>query len=53
MSQLARNQGGTSKFQGVYIEVKEYVLKQEGLGYPKLSTIARARATVKYDSDTT
>jgi hypothetical protein len=41
MSQLVRNQGGTSRFQGVYIEVKEYVLKQECLGYPKLSTIAK------------
>jgi hypothetical protein len=53
VSQLARNQGCNSRIQGVYIKIKEYILKQGCLGCPKLSTIARARPTVKYGSDTT
>jgi hypothetical protein len=38
---------------GVYIKVKGYILKQECLGCPKLSAIARARPMVKYGFDTT
>jgi hypothetical protein len=53
VSQLVRNQGCNSGFQGVYIRVKEYILNQGCSGYPKLSAIARACPTVKYRSDTT
>jgi hypothetical protein len=53
VSQLVRIQGCNSRFQGVYIKVKEYILNQGCLGYPKLLTIARDRPTVKYVSDTT
>jgi hypothetical protein len=35
------------------MKVKEYILNQGCSGYPKLSAIARARPTVKYESDTT
>jgi hypothetical protein len=53
VSRLVRNQGYNSRFQGVYIRVKVYILNQGYSGYPNLSAIARARPTVKYGSDTT
>jgi predicted nucleic acid-binding Zn finger protein len=53
VSQLVRIQGDNSRFQGVYIRVKEYILNQGYLGCPNLSAVARARPTVKYGSDTT
>jgi hypothetical protein len=40
VSKLVRKQGCNSRFQGGgYIEIKEYILKQGCLGYPKLSAI--------------
>jgi hypothetical protein len=52
-SQIVSSQGGGSRIQGVYIQVKEYILKQGCFGCPKLSAISRARPTVKYGSNTT
>jgi hypothetical protein len=50
---VSENSRRYSRFQGVYIEVKGYILNQGYSGYPNLSAVARARPTVKYGSDTT